>query len=107
MSGITVGSRLEQLERLRTRLDQEIAQERLRVVLGQKVGYQAPPARPERGNRVQRRLRELGVTSLEVKRWAADAGLIDGVHRGRVAAHLVELFAEARERLNECIRVEA
>jgi hypothetical protein len=107
MSGVTVGSRLEQLEELRARIEYEIAAERRRVAISVP---NPPPARVPKlteVNRVDVRLAGLGVTSRQVKEWAVDAGLLDHVHRGRVAAHLVEMFAEARERLNECIRVEA
>lgn len=107
MSGVTVGSRLEQLEELRSRIEHEIAVERRRVALSVPLRPPSPIRSLVQVNRVDVRLAGLGVTSREVKEWAVDAGLLDRVHRGRVAAHLVEMFAEARERLNECIRVEA
>lgn len=110
MSGIRFGSRLDQLRALRDQLDQEIANEEYRDITGN-AGRMRPPSRPATRlvevNRVDLRLRELGVTSREVKVWAVAAGLIPEVKRGRVAEALVEQFAAARASLNDNIRSEA
>lgn len=104
MSGVQVGSRLEQLRALRRRLDHEIATEERRIALDVPARPAPRPPRPTEVNRVDVRLRELGVTAREVKEWAYDAGLILEIKRGRVSEALVEHFADARERLNDLVR---
>lgn len=110
MSGIRTGTRLEQLQQLHARIGREIEAERLRVALDRPALPRPRPPRERRPieyNAVDARLEAMGVTSLEVKRWAHDAGLIAEIPRGRVASHLVQLFAEARARLNECVGAES
>lgn len=108
MSGIRFGSRLDQLRALRAQLDQEIANEEYRDITGN-PGRPTPPRAPRlvEVNRVDLRLRQLGVSSREVKVWAVAAGLIPEVKRGRVAEALVEQFAEARAAMNDQVRSEA
>lgn len=84
MSGISSGTRLQQLEELRQRIDQEIAYER----------RQHPtPRRPNEIAATSVLLAELGVTAKHVKEWACTQGLIPVVARGRVALGLVEAYA--------------
>lgn len=93
MSGVTTGTRLEQLRKLRTRIEQEIAAEERRLALEGMRVFQ----RPARGrNRVDELLAELGATAGDVKRWALAAGLITEIRRGRVGLQLVEAYAQAR-----------
>lgn len=103
MSGVTVGTRLEQLLKLRDRIEQEIAAERVRSAVHPKRRVPFKPERPRRThvNAVDLRLEDLGVTSRHVKEWAFDARLIDRIPRGRVGADLVEKYAAARVRLND------
>lgn len=105
MSGISHGSRLEQLLRLEQQVRHEIAVERRRVALeGPAREVPRTPRRLVDVNRVDVRLVELGVTARQVKEWAVAAGLLDRVRRGRVGADLVEAYAAAaRSRLAECI----
>lgn len=93
MSGIRVGTRLEQLYQLRDRLALEIAQEeRLELLNGPaplKVVKHRPP------DVVGRRLEQLGLTARQVKDWAVTQGLLERVCRGRVAHELIEAYADA------------
>lgn len=90
MSGVSTGTRLERLYRLRRCLDLEIAAELRRN----------PPQRltPRRRAEVatKHRLDELGVTPRQVKEWAVEIGLLPAVRQGRVARHLIEAYAEAK-----------
>lgn len=106
MSGITVGTRLDQLLKLRDRIEQEITAERARAAgdcRTPRMRAQSPPKRRVHTNRVDLRLQDLGVTSLHVKQWAFDARIIDRIPRGRVGADLVEMYAQARVRLNDLV----
>lgn len=94
MSGVRTGTRLEQLERLRVKIDQEIAAERRRLALDERFEvFQRPRAR--RSDPTKDRLEALGISSHEVKVWAVAEGLLPAVKRGRVARALVEQYAEA------------
>lgn len=95
MSGVTVGTRLEHLERLRRRIDLELAAERRRVALTP----EAPPARRDTYVDDELNAAELldkhWLTAKTVKRWALAQGLIPEVKRGRVPRHLVVAYLEA------------
>jgi hypothetical protein len=92
MSGVTTGTRLEQLYRLRDRVAQEIAHEERLVA--QQRGRPMPPVEPfKRPGRVGSLLAELGVTGAEVNEWALRVGLITHKKRGRVDGRLVEAYA--------------
>ena len=120
MSGVTTGSRLQQLYALRARLDQEIAAERARVATAPRapgtitrpptLPDAKPPAqnhrRGETGPRpglqasdrtTAQMLLDLGVTPRQVKEWAVDQGLLAAVVRGRVARHLVIAYATTHQ----------
>jgi hypothetical protein len=112
VSGVQCGTYLERLEQLRQQVDQAIAAERRRVALEGPIRLVARPHQQvPRGNRVDMRLASLGVTALQVKEWAVEAGLLDQVRRGRVALSLVEAYADAdgdpvqvgRQRLADCV----
>lgn len=99
MSGVQTGTRLERLERLRVEIDQEIAQERRRLVLDSPPlarrfeVYEKPKRKaPSTGDQL---MRELGVTANDVKVWAVSVGILDQVRRGRVASHVVDSYAQA------------
>lgn len=110
MSGVTVGTRLEQLLALERKLQLEIRAERIRLATNVAPLPRVQPRRLARVNRVDMRLAALGVSSREVKEWAVRVGLLDAVHRGRVGLQLVEQYAtanlevlEGRARLAECV----
>lgn len=113
MSGVKTGTRLDQLLELRRRLDMEIAAERRREALAVRrwETYERPKdddgmtvdERRRAGTRrsddaTRQRLDQLGVTSLEVKQWAVRAGYLVRMVQGRVAAELVEKYADAHPR---------
>ena len=100
MSGVRSGSRVEQLEQLLERVQQELAFERRRE--------QTDPLDPRGGVRtnptesvaavVQRQRAEVEpvkVLPLTIKRWALDQGLIDHIPRARVNPSLVRAYEEA------------
>lgn len=105
MSGVRVGTRLEQLEALRRQVDQEIAVERRRLAT---EAQHRPPTRtaPRRSKSnltggvgkgsssvlIRVRLEQLGVTSKQVKQWAVDRGLLDRIHRGTVRVELIDAY---------------
>lgn len=93
MSGVKVGTRLEQLHALRDRIALEIRAEERRLAL-QRPAFEVF-AKPGRKNAVAEQLEQLGVTSRQVKEWALANGLIDEIKRGRIGAHLVDAYAEA------------
>lgn len=97
MSGISTGTRLEQLERLKAKVDLEIAAERRRLALDERfVTFQRADHDRRRVDATKARLEQLGVTAKDVKVWAVGVGLLADVKRGRVARELVEKYAEAR-----------
>lgn len=100
VSGIRSGTRLEQLEALRRRLDHEIAHERAQAAADGGRLVECHPVRlvvSSRKNTTDLRLEQLGVTAHDVKVWGVQAGLLDEVKRGRVALSLVEQYALAQE----------
>lgn len=91
MSGVKVGTRLEQLERLQERIRQEIAVERRRLFLeGRERPHSATKA--PRTNAVDHQLVALRVSAREVKEWALAEGLIEEIKRGRVSSELVDAY---------------
>ena len=93
MSGITTGSRLEQLQALQRRIHHEI-----QIELRKAPGPKAPAKKPrkqEGPNVVQQRLAELGVTTRTVKEWGITQGLITEIKRGRIGITLVDAYAAA------------
>lgn len=119
MSGVRVGTRLEQLQDLRrqTAVQHEHARRtgapaadlgallaRIDVEIRAEGGTPPPAPRPPAPDAPRRRtsltsddavrvMAELGVTSNDVKRWAVDQGLLDAVKRGRIRVDLVETYA--------------
>lgn len=117
MNGIRTGTREEQLTDLRRqiRVQLEIARvhnagdvarlEDLATKVDAALGIEAaknPPAdfekfpKPHGPNVVDQILHELGVTTHDVRVWAIEAGLLDGVHRGRISRAIVECYATHR-----------
>lgn len=108
MSGVSSGSRLERLYALRDQIAHEIAhEERLVALDGGRIdqkgrrrfvvfkGSNQAVATRGADKRKAASLDELGVTAKQVKVWAVSVGLVDAVHRGRVAQTLVDAYAEA------------
>lgn len=94
MSGIRVGTRLEQLYQLRDRLALEIAHEERLAALDVRVKPPRPVTRHST-DVVSQRLKWMGVTARIVKQWALEQGLIDKIHRGRVSLELAEAYIDA------------
>lgn len=95
MSGIRVGTRLEQLLRLRDRIDHEIAIER-RKPTDHHTTTPTPTALPTPADlNTEARLLRLGTTPKAVKQWAVTVGLLDRVPRGRVHRTLVDAYEAA------------
>lgn len=95
MSGVVIGSRLEQLEQLAVKIAQEIAQERRARAIDCRFPRDqvvARVARTEPSDAVA--LRQLGVTAHDVRVWALAAGL-PTPRRGRVPVTLIDAYAEA------------
>lgn len=84
MSGIKVGTRLEQLLRLRDRIDLEI-----------QVEIAVNPPKP--ANK-PRRPPAREIKSRVIKQWAFEQGLIDHLPRGRVNPSLTEAYLAAHTR---------
>lgn len=118
MSGVETRSRLEQLQALHRRTTHRIDSARRAEDLRElrrlhalrhrvQAAIDAEPPAPEPivtapaaheeppGNRTDRLLVELGVTSAAVKVWAFKQGLVPAVVRGRIALALVEAYAAA------------
>lgn len=112
MSGIRTGTRAEALAALLRRTRHEVAQARRNssrelprlLELEDRLHVELalpPPVRPVVGRRpvprpqqpTQERLRALGVTSLQIKTWALEQGLITELKRGRVPPALVDAYA--------------
>lgn len=89
MSGVRAGTRLQQLQALRTRIDQEIQAELLRVHIDE-----AGRVRPREPATTAELLVHHDLTSHQVKAWAHQQGLIPAVTRGRVSRALVEAYLE-------------
>lgn len=100
MTGVRVGTRLDQLLALRRQVDQEIATERRRLALD--VGHR-PAATlhvdepPPKGDASVAALARHRLTAKQVKVWAVSVGLLDEVKRGRVAADLVHAYVDAHQ----------
>lgn len=73
------------LERLAARIDEELGIEAAKPQL---VVHEKPP-----GNAVDQLLHDLGATTKDVRTWAIANGLLDGVHRGRIALTIVQAYA--------------
>lgn len=90
MSGVIVGTRLKQLQTLRSRLDHEIAAEQRRLALAPTVRpiHHAPPA--------PRSAPVTGMPATSVIRaWAIENGYISEHQRhGRLPAHVVDIYRE-------------
>lgn len=98
MSGVRHGAYLEQLERLLAHVEQEIAQERQRMLLDGATWTtfeRTPRSTGGDVNPGRKRCDELGVTPKQVKEWAVRAGLLEKVVQGRVARWMVDAYAEA------------
>ncbi|MDI6911467.1 hypothetical protein [Nocardioides sp.] len=100
MSGVQVGSRVEQLERLLARVEQELAAERLKLrtdAVDTRGGIRTHTAAPaSRIVAAQRRANEpVPLCSRVIKVWAHEQGLIEYVPRGRVRPELVEAYEKA------------
>lgn len=94
MSGIRVGSRLEQLYDLRRRLNHEIAAEERKAATDTPTPAAQRPGLAATDKAVHDQLDHLGVTSAQVKEWAVEQGLLPAVVRGRVARHIVNAFVQ-------------
>lgn len=90
------GTRLERLYRLRVQLDAEILQEQRQMALDGRDLTRRPKPQPRSllwrlvvpRERVAR-------TDKEIKAWAVEVGLADGIHRGTVPMDLVHAYAAA------------
>jgi hypothetical protein len=96
VSGIRVGSRLEQLRKLRDQVTVEIELEERRQRLDGRRPVPGAPASRRGGATTNHLLEQLGVTAKQVKEWGVEQGLIPTVVRGRVALSLVEAYASTR-----------
>lgn len=102
MSGVLAGSRVEQLERLLARVQQELAVERLKERTDQvdlrggiRTHAEAPASRVVAEQRRERANEVHQISARAVKEWAHAQGLIPHVPRGRVNPALVEAYEEA------------
>lgn len=111
MGGVRVGSRLEQLRKLRDQVSLEIELEERREAL-----ETARPARAVqqsvRSKRnltngvgkgsssvlIRERLEQLGVTSKTVKTWAVTQGLLPEVVRGTCKVEIIDAYAQAHNK---------
>lgn len=99
MSGVKVGTRLDHLIDLRTRVEQEIQTERRRLALDPTGVQNAPgnvakPVTRTREDATTFLLRQLGVTPRAVKEWSVRAGINTAIPPGRVSLQLVQDYAE-------------
>lgn len=88
MSGVQVGTRLDQLVVLRDQIDLEIARERRKAW----ANGGGPTPTPTTGEAL---LRVLGVTSYDVKAWAVREGLLPRIPKARVSLQLIRAYQEA------------
>lgn len=111
MSGVRVGSRLEQLRKLRAQVDLQIEieerRERLEGARPALAVQQPVSVRPRKGSLtggvgkgsssilIRDRLVQMGVTAKDVKLWAVEKGLLAEFKRGTVAVAVVDAYAEA------------
>lgn len=87
---IRTGTRLEQLQQLRKRIDLEIEYE-------QRTNPATPKRRPQTPRaeaNTTARLRELGATTTQVRAWATTQGLTTST-RGRLSLDLINAYATA------------
>lgn len=101
MSGVQVGTRLDLLLELRTRVDREICALQRRLALdttGTETASAGTRARPvtirPRDRLTEELLAQLGVTSRAVKEWSVAAGINPAVPPGRVSLQLVQTYAK-------------
>lgn len=90
MSGVHVGTRLDQLVVLRDQVTAEIELERRKGWANGRGMLDIPTS-------AEALMNTLGVTSREVKAWAVDAGLLTAVRRGRVSLTIVRAYQEANQ----------
>lgn len=90
MSGVMVGSRLDQLVVLRDKITAEIEHERRR-------GWNNGRAMVDVPTSAEALMNTLGVTSRQVKEWAVQAGLLTAVRRGRVSLSIVQAYQKEHE----------
>lgn len=88
MSGVTTETRLEQLLRLRERIELEITQERTKTLGRPRL----PGLQPD--EELQAAMARRGITSAEVKQWAHRVGLLPVIRRGRVSRNLVAAYLD-------------
>lgn len=81
---------LTRLDKLHQRIDQEIRAETRRH-----PHRPAPP--PGRVLDTSELLHQLGITPLDVKRWAVATGRLATIQRGRVPRLLVQAYADAHQ----------
>lgn len=96
MSGVRTGSRLEQLEALRARLDHEIAQERRRLATTPRPApTRAPrPSEPRTpAGILHATLTDLGATPHDVRTWAREQG-VRIAERGPVPRVAIEAYID-------------
>ena len=90
MSGVMVGSRLDQLVVLRDQISIEIERER-RAGRHNGLSMLAVPSSAEA------LMNTLGVSSREVKEWAVQRGLLTAVRRGRVSLAIVQAYQKEHQ----------
>ena len=97
MSGVVTGSRLERLYALRGQIEHAIVQERQRLALDDRDSAHRPKLPPPRSLawRLMVPRQAVGATDREIKAWAMEVGLLDGIHRGTVSLDLVHAYAAA------------
>lgn len=87
--------RLEQLLALREAVDHEIRAIRRRRGLADRRWQTDRRGRAASDDVMHERLDALGTTSLGVKLWAVEAGLLEAVKRGRLSNDLIDAYAAA------------
>lgn len=96
VSGVRVGTRLEQLETLRARLDHEIASERRRVLLAQPSSPHTVPVPGPRPDPMKAALAKANTTTRDVRAWAIREGLMSPTQRhGRIGLEIIDRYREA------------
>lgn len=92
-----MSTRLEELIRLRNRVDQELKQERLRVAC--EPGGRDRVARAfESVRSAEARLAHAGYSITEVRPWAQERGLIPVTQNfGRIAGRVLDAFLDAHQ----------
>lgn len=90
MSGVRVGSRLEQLLELRRKVDLEIEAERRNTPTPITRPRSSTTSSPWDGIPEH-------VTSRQIKEWAIRQGLLERARRGRAPKHLVDAYRKAHQ----------